>query len=74
VQRGKLYYGWTKSRWSLLVSNIVVSICFKAEGDDVARANTMALQFMAYSIFFLIASMATYGKGIVTSRVDRPSV
>ncbi|GAB5590457.1 hypothetical protein Unana1_05357 [Umbelopsis nana] len=48
VQRGKLYYGWTKSRWSLLVSNIV---------------------FMAYSIFFLVASLATYGKAYSSAEV-----
>jgi hypothetical protein len=26
VQRGRLYYGWTKSRWLLLFTNIIVSI------------------------------------------------
>jgi hypothetical protein len=37
VQRGKLYFGWTKSRWFLLGSNIIVSSYFQCEQRGMTR-------------------------------------
>jgi hypothetical protein len=63
VMRGKLYYGWTKSRWILLVTNSLVSaiviLCcrFKVLMNSILR-----MQFMAYALIVLFGCLATYGQ------------